>query len=130
MKLKAILLFFFLTSLNAFSQQSHSDEGLFKIAIMYPNAEGNTFNIEYYKTKHMPYVAAMLGSNLIKYTIEEGLSNVIPGQPLPYMAIGTFYVKNVEDYQKAIGPNITEIRADFANYTNAIPVILISEVVY
>ena len=33
------------------------------------------------------------------------------------------------NYQSAIGPNIDKIRADFSNYTNVAPVILVSEVV-
>jgi hypothetical protein len=45
------------------------------------------------------------------------------------MAIGTFYVKSLSDYQAAIGPNRDAIRADFSNYTNISPVILVSEVV-
>jgi uncharacterized protein (TIGR02118 family) len=85
--------------------------------------------MEYYETKHMPMVAGLLGSNLVKYSIEKGLASGIPNQPLPYMAIGTFYVKNLNDYQTAIGPKREAIRADFANYTNIAPVILISEVI-
>jgi uncharacterized protein (TIGR02118 family) len=106
-----------------------SEKGLVKVSIMYPFAEGKTFNMEYYETKHMPMVAAFLGSNLVRYTIEKGLASGIPNQPLPYMAIGTFYVKSLEDYQAAIGPNRDAIRADFVNYTNIAPVILVSEVV-
>jgi uncharacterized protein (TIGR02118 family) len=106
-----------------------TEKGLVKISIMYPFAEGKTFNMEYYETKHMPMVAALLGSNLVKYTIEKGLASGIPNQPLSYMAIGTFYVKNLGDYQAAIAPNREALRADFVNYTNATPVILISEVV-
>jgi len=105
------------------------EKGLIKISIMYPFAEGKTFNIEYYESKHMPMVAGFLGSNLVKYTIEKGVASGIPNQPLPYMAIGTFYVKSLSEYQAAIGPNIDKIRADFANYTNVAPVILVSEVV-
>ena len=45
------------------------------------------------------------------------------------MAIGTFYVKSLSDYQAAIAPNRDAIRADFANYTNVAPIILVSEVV-
>ena len=45
------------------------------------------------------------------------------------VTIGTFYVKSLDDYQAAIGPNRDAIRADFVNYTNATPVILVSEVV-
>jgi len=105
------------------------EKGLIKVSIMYPFAEGKTFNMEYYETKHMPMVAGFLGSKLVKYTIEKGVASGLPNTPLPYMAIGSFYVKSLADYQAAIGPNITAIRSDIANYTNVAPVILVSEVV-
>jgi uncharacterized protein (TIGR02118 family) len=141
MKFTFIISFLLLTaSIAAFGQERQSrkskkqnstlaEKGLVKVSVMYPFAEGKTFNMEYYETTHMPMVARFLGSNLVKYTIEKGLASGIPNQPLPYMAIGTFYVKSLEDYQAAIGPNRDAIRADFANYTNAVPVILVSEVV-
>ena len=120
--------------LSAFSQEKKSssaaaDKGLVKVSIMYPYAEGKTFNMEYYEGKHMPMVAGFLGSNLVKYTIEKGVASGIPNQPLPYMAIGVFYVKSLSEYQSAIAPNIDAIRADFQNYTNVAPVILVSEVI-
>ena len=134
MKLKLIALFFLLSAcFTVFSQEKKNitaiEKGLIKISVMYPYAEGKTFNMEYYETKHMPMVAKFLGSNLVKYTIEKGLASGIPNQPLPFMAIGTFYVKNLSDYQAAIAPNRDNIRADFPNYTNITPVILVSEVV-
>jgi len=134
MKLKLIVSFLLLTAyFTAFSQQKQSaavvEKGLIKISILYPYAEGKTFDMTYYETKHMPMVAAFLGSNLVKYTIEKGLASGIPNQPLPFMAIGVFYVKSLSDYQAAIGPHRDAIRADFANYTNISPVILVSEVV-
>lgn len=134
MKLKLILSFFLLTAcFTVFSQEKQNtvmiEKGLIKISIMYPFAEGKTFNVEYYETKHMPMVAQFLGSNLVKYTIEKGIASGIPNQPLPFMAIGTFYVKSLSEYQAAIGPHIAAIRADFSNYTNITPVILVSEVV-
>ena len=103
-------------------------KGLIKVSVMYPFAEGKTFNMEYYESKHMPMVAGLLGSNLVKYTIEKGLASGIPNQTLPYVAVGTFYIKRLEDYQAAIGPKRDSIRADFANYTNITPIILVSEV--
>jgi uncharacterized protein (TIGR02118 family) len=134
MKLKLIVSFLLLTTcFTAFSQEKKNmsvvERGLIKISIMYPYAEGKTFNMEYYETKHMPMVAGFLGSNLIKYTIEKGLASGIPNQPLPFMAIGIFYVKSLSDYQAAIGPHIDAIRADFSNYTNISPVILVSGVI-
>jgi uncharacterized protein (TIGR02118 family) len=129
-----------IVSIAGFSQEKQSgkakkrnstevEKGLIKVSVMYPYAEGKTFNMEYYETKHMPMVAGYLGANLIKYTIEKGVASGVPNQPLPYMAIGTFYVKNLGDYQAAIAPNRDAIRADFPNYTNVAPVIFVSEVV-
>lgn len=134
MKLKFLLSsFLFISSLAAFSQEKQSNQaaekGLIKVSVMYPYAEGKTFNMEYYENKHMPMVAGYLGANLVKYTIEKGLASGLPNQPLPFMAIGTFYIKSLSDYQSAIAPNRDVIRADFANYTNVAPIILVSEVV-
>lgn len=141
MKFRLILSFLLLTAcFVAFSQEKQTgksekqdigvtEKGLIKITVMYPYAEGKTFNMEYYETKHMPMVAGFLGSNLVKYTIEKGLSSGIPNQPLPFMAIGTFYVKSLSEYQAAVALHRDAIRADFVNYTNAAPVILVSEVV-
>lgn len=141
MKYKIVLfLFFVLISFASFSQDKATtentkkaspivEEGLTKVNIMYPFSEGKTFDMEYYKNSHMPMVAGYLGTNLVKYSIEKGLASGIPGTPLPYLAIGTFYIKNLKAYQDAIAPNRDAIRADFPNYTNIIPVILVSEVV-
>src|SRR5688572_4139657 len=141
MKFRIILSLVLLAAgITAFGQETQSrktkkhnsavvEKGLIKVSVMYPFAEGKTFNMAYYETKHMPMVAGFLGSNLVKYTIEKGVASGIPNQPLPYMAIGTFYVKSLSDYQAPIGPNRDAIRADFPNYTNVAPVILVSEVV-
>ena len=141
MKSRLVISFLLLTvCLAAFGQEKQSrkskkqastvvEKGLIKVSVMYPFSEGKTFNMEYYETKHMPMVAGYLGSNLVKYTIEKGVASGIPNQPLPYMAIGIFYVKNLSEYQAAITPNRDAIRADFQNYTNVVPVILVSEVV-
>ena len=138
MKFRLISLLLLVVCFASFGQEKKSskndnsavaEKGLIKVSVMYPFAEGKTFNMEYYETKHMPMVAAYLGSNLVKYTIEKGVASGIPNQPLPYMAIGIFYVKSLSDYQAAIAPNRAAIRADFPNYTNVAPVILVSEVV-
>ena len=133
MNLKLILSFFILaTYFTTFSQEKPNvpgvEKGLIKVSIMYPFAEGKTFNMDYYESKHMPMVAGYLGENLIKYTIEKGVSSGIPSQPLPFMAIGIFYVKSLSDYQAAVGPHRDAIRADFPKYTNISPIILVSEV--
>lgn len=141
MKAKPLVSILLMTAcLAAFAQEKPSrktkkrdtaivEKGLIKISIMYPYSEGKTFDMEYYETKHMPMVAGFLGSNLVRYTVEKGIASGIPNTPLPFMAIGTFYVKSLSDYQAAIGPKRDAIRSDFPNYTNVSPIIFISEVV-
>lgn len=141
MRFKLIVLFFLLTACYAGLAQENptrkakknqaavEEKGLIKVSVMYPFAEGKTFDMEYYESKHMPMVAGFLGSNLVKYTIEKGLASGVPNTPLPFAAIGTFYVKSLSDYQAAIAPNRDAIRADIPKYTDIVPVILVSEVV-
>ena len=140
MKLKLVLVVVALgICFSTFAQQNHApksgnkanvvEKSLIKVSILYPYAEGKTFDMDYYEKSHMPFIAGLLGSNLVRYTIEKGISNGIPNSPLPFMAIGSFYVKSLSDYQAAITPNREAIRADFPKYTNISPTILISEVV-
>ena len=101
---------------------------MFKVAILYPNGEGKTFDFDYYENKHMPMVAGFLGKNLKFYEIDKGIAGRTPNDKVPYLAVGYFYVTDVTEYNKAIGPHITAIVSDFKNYTNIQPVIQISEV--
>lgn len=139
MKINLLLLTLALAAgFSAYSQQkqankskdkANAEKGLFKVSIFYPYAEGKTFDMDYYEKNHMLFVAGLLGDNLVRYTIDKGVSSGAPNAPLPFMAIGSFYVKSVSEYQAAIVPNIEAIRADFPKYTNVAPVIQISEVV-
>jgi uncharacterized protein (TIGR02118 family) len=101
---------------------------LFKVAILYPNGEGKTFDMGYYETKHMPMVAGWLGKNLKFYEIDNGIAGRTPNEKVPYLAVGYFYVKDIAEYNKAIGQHRDEIVSDFKNYTNVQPIIQISEV--
>jgi len=48
--------------------------GMFKIAILYPNGEDKTFDMDYYEKKHMLMVAGFLGGNLKFYEIDKGIA--------------------------------------------------------
>ena len=132
-KIKFSLLFFLFVSLlscktNQLIHSSTPENKLFKVAILYPNGEGKTFDLDYYENKHMPMVAAFLGKNLKFYEIDKGIASGTPNGIVPYLAIGYFYITDVDAYNKAIGPNINEIINDFKNYTNIQPIVQISEV--
>ena len=107
---------------------STSGNELFKVAILYPDGEGKTFDMTYYESKHMPMVAGLLGKNLQFYEIDKGISGRTPNDKAPYVAVGYFYVKDVAEYNKAIGQNRDAVMNDIKNYTNIQPVIQISEI--
>lgn len=124
--LSAVVLISCKTSLV--SHSSAPAPGMFKIAIHYPNGDDKTFDMNYYEEKHMPMVAAVLGKNLYFYEIDKGLSGRTANDKPPFMAIGYFYVKDIDEYNKAIAQNRDAIIADFKNYTNVQPVVQINEI--
>ena len=106
------------------------ETGMFKVAILYPNGEDKTFDMDYYEKKHMPMVAGFLGKNLRFYEIDKGIAGRTPNDKVPFVAIGYFYISDVAEYNKAIAQNRDAIVGDFKNYTNIQPVVQISEVKY
>ena len=113
------------------SQLKHSTApvtGMFKVAILYPNGEDKTFDMDYYEKKHMPMVSEFLGKNLKFYEIDKGIAGRTPNDKVPFVAIGYFYINDVAEYNKAIAQNRDAIISDFKKYTNIQPVVQISEI--
>lgn len=104
------------------------ETGTFKVAILYPNGDDKTFDMDYYEKTHMPMVAGLLGKNLRFYEIDKGISGRTPNDKVPFVAIGYFYVTDVTEYNKVIVQNIDAIRNDIKKYTNIQPVIQISKI--
>jgi uncharacterized protein (TIGR02118 family) len=102
---------------------------MIKVSVMYPNKPGSHFNHEYYRDKHMPMVKKLMGSSLKSYTVDKGLAGGAPGAPATYMGMGHLFCDSVESFNAGFGPHAKEILADIPNYTDASPVIQISEVV-
>lgn len=94
------------------SQTKHSsipETGTFKVAILYPNGEDKTFDMNYYEKTHMPMVAGFLGKNLKFYEIDKGIAGRTPNDTVPFVAIGYFYINDVVEYNKSIVQNIDAI---------------------
>ncbi|MEM9341191.1 MAG: EthD family reductase [Bacteroidota bacterium] len=125
--LTAILL---CASFQGLVQISKIEKGRIKVTIMYPNEEGKTFDMEYYSKKHMPMVAQLFGDYLKGMSIDKGIAGSTPEESIPFLVIGTFYFNKLEDYGAAFGPNTEKILEDIPNYTNVLPIVQISEVVF
>jgi uncharacterized protein (TIGR02118 family) len=96
---------------------------------MYPSGEGKTFDMDYYKSTHMPLVARLLGDSMAMYKIDKGIAGGTPGTTPAYLAIGYLYFEKLSTYQNSMGAHVKEIRADIPKFTNSVPVIQISEVI-
>jgi uncharacterized protein (TIGR02118 family) len=133
MKTTILLLLAGFVVLCSFQNTSPADpkikKGMIKVAIMYPNGDGKTFDMNYYSTKHMPLAATLFGESLKAMQIDKGIAGRTPDEPIPYLAIGYFYFENMTSFQSAMAANSAKLREDVSNYTNIQPVLLISEVV-
>ena len=104
------------------------EKGAIKVSVLYPNAPGKKFDIDYYCNKHVPMVAGLLGDAVIGATVENGVGGAEPGSVAPFAAMGNLYFKSLESFQNSFGPNAEKIMGDSPNYTNIEAVIQISEV--
>jgi uncharacterized protein (TIGR02118 family) len=133
MKAKISILFVILPLLLGYQQNKSADctkikKGMIKVAILYPNGEGKTFDMDYYANKHMPMAADLFGNSLKAMSIDKGLAGRTPDTPIPFLAIGYFYFETMSSFQDAMKPNSEKLRNDVPNFTNIQPVFQVSEV--
>jgi uncharacterized protein (TIGR02118 family) len=99
-----------------------------KVSVMYPNSAGVKFDMTYYVDRHMPMVGKLLGGALKSMNIDEGLAGGAPGAPAPYVAMCHLFFDSVGAFQAAFDQHSPAILADIPNYTNATPMVQISQV--
>jgi uncharacterized protein (TIGR02118 family) len=102
---------------------------MIKLNVMYPFKQGMRFDHDYYRDKHMPLLARKLGKACLYYTVDKGLAGGAPGAPSPFAAACSVYADSVESLQAAMNPHLQEILGDIPNYTDAQPVLWISDVI-
>jgi uncharacterized protein (TIGR02118 family) len=101
---------------------------MIRVSVLYPNTDGNTFDHDYFLGTHMPLVADRCGDGLRKWEVDKGIAGGEAEAPPAYMAVAHLTFDSVEAFNGAFGPHADEILGDIPNYTNATPVIQVSEV--
>jgi uncharacterized protein (TIGR02118 family) len=99
---------------------------MIKVGVFYP--QSSKFDWDYYMTNHTPMVGKLLGAALKKVDIEKGVAGGAPGAGATYQCICNLHCDSVEAFQAAFGPHAAQIMGDIPNYTDAQPVVQISEV--
>ena len=94
---------------------------MIKVSVLYPAAEGATFDHDYYRDHHVPLAVRTWG--LDGAEIDKGMDG-------PYVAAVHFRFESQEALAAALGSEHTgEVLADVANYTTIAPVLQTSEIV-
>ena len=101
---------------------------MIRVTVLYPNSDNTKFDMAYYTSKHMPMVKAKCGPACKSIGADLGVAGGSPGEKATYIAIGYLTFDSVEAFQTAFAPHAAQILGDIPNYTNAQPVIQISEI--
>jgi uncharacterized protein (TIGR02118 family) len=99
---------------------------MIKVGVFYPPSK--KFDWDYYINKHTPMVHKLMGPALRQVDIEKGIAGGAPGTAATYQTVCNLHFDSVEAFQAAFAPHAGEIMGDIANYTDARPIVQISEV--
>ena len=111
---------------------------MIRVSVLYPQLEGQRFDLEYYCTRHLPMVRRRLGKACRNLALERGLAGLsvlldddedelseLYGTPV---TITHLYFDSEEAFRVAMAPHANEILSDQSNYTDIEPTIRIEEV--
>lgn len=94
--------------------------------VLYPVADGTTFDFDYYGSTHMALVQEHFGAHMQSAQASKGLAGG-PDTPPPYHAIATLVFDSQDDLNAAMA-NAGPVLGDIPNFTNVQPQVLIGEV--
>lgn len=100
-----------------------------KVSVLYPNADGSAFDMDYYCKRHVTMIRRKFGPACKGISVEKGISGATPGSPPAYLVVGHLLFDSIEAFQMAFAAHGPTIMGDIPNYTNVQPVVQISEVV-
>jgi uncharacterized protein (TIGR02118 family) len=100
---------------------------MIRIVVLYPQKDGNWFNIEYYKKNHIPLAKKLLDPfGLQKIEFDAGIAGM--EGPAPYFAIAYLTFKTADEFQKGFAVCGKLLTDDMPNYTRDV-IIQIGEIV-
>ncbi|GHC55657.1 EthD family reductase [Ulvibacter litoralis] len=102
---------------------------MIKLTVLYPNNADVKFDKEYYTKQHSQLLSELLGDAIVASDVNFGLTGATPYIAAPYVVIANLTFASLDSFEKSFGANAAAILADLPNFTNAQPLVQISEVV-
>ncbi|MEZ5264271.1 MAG: EthD family reductase [Vicinamibacterales bacterium] len=81
------------------------------VLVLYPKVENATFDMEYYRTRHLPLFASLLGDACLSW----GGARVTTGD---WLAMGWAVITSQDAFDAAMAEHGETIRADVPNFTD------------
>ena len=100
------------------------------ISMMYPATPAARFDLDYYINTHMPMSIERLSAHagFKGVSVVRGMGGGMPGSAPAYVAMCQYVFDSVDDFLAAFNPHAVLLQGDMVNYTDAEPIIQISEV--
>ena len=99
-----------------------------RVYVMYPYSDGCRFDFDYYARTHMALTRRLLGPFGLRGTfVGRGIDGGGPGVPPQYVCVGGMEFNSQADYHRGVKRHGTELQADFINYTDIKPILVVTE---
>lgn len=100
---------------------------MIRISILYPSSHDATFDFDYYRHRHAPLVLARLGAySVSRWELDRVISE--GGSRAPHIGVAHFYAADLMQLKAGLEVHAAELLADVPHFTNASPVLQISEI--
>lgn len=84
-----------------------------------PDSEG--FDFDYFRDRHAPMFADLLGENCVRFEVHRGLG--IPGAPPPpFVAAAYFWVTSADDFGATLAAHGEAIYTDIQKFSRTQPI--------
>jgi uncharacterized protein (TIGR02118 family) len=99
------------------------------ITVFYPSKDNDTFDHEFYRTRHAPLIENILGKSLHRIEVRRGLP-APDGTPPLYTAVISIWIADWDAYEKAMAVRAQELIDEVPLFTKVMPSFQTDEVYY
>jgi uncharacterized protein (TIGR02118 family) len=93
---------------------------MFCASVAYP-LHAEAFDFDYFRNRHAPMFAELLGENCVRFEVHRGLAS--PGAPPPpFAAAAYFWVTSPEAFGATLAEHGATLYSDIANFSQTQPV--------
>jgi uncharacterized protein (TIGR02118 family) len=91
------------------------------LTILYPNGDGVKWDVDYYRTGHMPLIMKLYGTKAIKrFELRKGDKNMAGAQP-DYIGTVNIYIADAKAFEEAGKAHGQALRDDVPHFSSVMP---------